>query len=184
MLDFFDRFKSAAEKILDNLKDDLSTLRIGRANPLMVENILVEVYGSKMPLKQLASVSVPEARTLIIQPWDNNLIKEVEKAIMAASLGLTPINEGAQIRLTIPSLTEESRRELTKSVGEKMEKSRIAIRQIRDKAREEAIKKERQKEITEDDKYDLQKKLDEAIKNYNDLIKNLGEKKEKEIMTI
>jgi len=165
-------------------KDELMTLRVGRANPLMVENILVQAYGSRMPIKQLASITVPEARTILIQPWDKIVTKDIEKAISEANIGLNPVNEGAQIRLTIPPLTEESRKELTKSVGEKMEKSRIVIRQIRDKVRDQVAKKEKGKEITEDDKYDLQKKLDDWIKDYNEKIKDLGEKKEKEIMTI
>lgn len=179
-----DSYKNEFEKVISDLKNELATLRVGRANPLMVENILVQAYGSKMPIKQLASVTVPEARTILIQPWDKAVTKDVEKAISEANIGINPVNEGAQIRLTIPPLTEESRKELTKSVGEKMEKTRIIIRQIRDKVRDQITKKEKNKEITEDDKYDLQKKLDDLVRDYNDKIKDLGEKKEKEIMTI
>src|SRR3989338_6066062 len=184
MESIIDSRKPEFERAMENLKSELSTLRVGRANPIMVENILVEAYGTKTPLKQLASITAPEARTILIQPWDKTIAKEVEKAIAAANIGISPVNEGHQIRLTIPALTEESRKELTKSVGEKMEKTRIALRQIRDKAREEIVKKERQKEITEDDKYDLQKKLDEVVREFNEQIKQTGEKKEKEIMTI
>lgn len=184
MESLIDNYKPELEKVLKNLEAELATLRVGRANPLMVENILVEAYGTKMSLKQLASISVPEARTILIQPWDKSIIKNVEKAIIEANIGINPVNEGQQIRLTIPPLTEESRRELVKSVGEKMEKARIVIRQIRDQAREEIIKKERSKEITEDDKYELQKKLDELTKDYNEQIKGVGEKKEREIMTL
>ena len=179
-----DTFKKEAEKILAILGTELQTLRIGRANPLMVEGILVDAYGAKTPLKQMASITVPEARTLIIQPWDKTVIKEIEKAIVVANIGINPVNEGQQLRLVVPALTEESRRELTKSVGEKMEKARIAVRQLRDKAREEIVKSERNKEITEDDKFVQQKKLDDAVKEYNDRIKETGEKKEQEIMTI
>lgn len=184
MSEIIEKYQPEFSQAVSSLKDELATLRVGRANPLMVENILAEAYGAKTPLKQLASISVPEARTILIQPWDKSMGKEIEKAITLANIGISPVNEGSQIRLTIPPLTEESRKELTKSVGEKMEKTRIIIRQIRDKAREEIVKKERQKEITEDDKYDLQKKLDEVVREFNEQIKQTGEKKEKEIMTI
>ncbi|OGY53178.1 MAG: ribosome recycling factor [Candidatus Buchananbacteria bacterium RIFCSPLOWO2_01_FULL_45_31] len=179
-----DTYKSDLEKSLENLKKELATLRVGRANPMIVENILVDAYGSKMPIKQLASITVPEARTILVQPWDKAAAKDIEKAIQAANIGINPVNEGAQIRLTVAPLTEESRKELTRSVGEKMEKTRIAVRQIRDKERDEIIKKEKNKEITEDDKFNLQKKLDEIVKEYNDKIKEISEKKEEEIMTI
>ena len=172
------------EQSLSHLKDELTTLRVGRANPIIVENILVDSYGTKTPIKQLASITVPEARTILIQPWDKGVIKDVEKAIAASDIGISPVNEGGQVRLTIPQLTEESRKELVKSVSEKVEKSRIRIRQIRDKVKEEAVKKEKNKEITEDDKYDLIKKLDELVKDFNEQIKEIGVNKEKEIMTL
>ena len=176
--------KKSFDDAIVHLQDDLSTLRVGRANPLMVENILVEAYGSKMPLKQMASISVPEARTLIIAPWDKTQSKEIEKAIQLANIGISPVNEGHQIRLTVPQLTEESRKELTKSVAEKMEKTRINIRQLRDKVKEEIIAKEKAKELTEDDKFGILEKLDEIVKEYNEKIKSIGEKKEQEIMTL
>ena len=176
--------KKEFDKSLEVLSNDLATMRVGRANPMIVENILIEAYGSKTPLKQLASISAPEARTILIQPWDKTISKDIEKGIVVANIGINPVNEGSQIRLTIPPLTEESRKELTKAVGEKMEKSRIAIRQIRDKVRDEISQQEKNKDITEDDKYNLQKQLDEMVKDYNEKIKLAGDKKEKEIMTI
>ncbi len=176
--------KKDFNKVLENLSGELSTMRVGRANPLLVENMLIEAYGVKTSLKQLSSISVPEARTILIQPWDKTITKDIEKSIREANIGINPVNEGTQIRLSIPPLTEESRKELSKSVGEKMEKARIVIRQIRDRVRDEITKQEKNKEISEDDKYNLQKKLDELVKDYNDQIKVLGEKKEKEIMTI
>ena len=172
------------DKSLAVLADDLATLRVGRANPLIIENMNVEAYGVMTPLKQLASISAPESRTLLIMPWDKSIIKDIENGIIKANIGLSPVNEGSQIRLTVPALTEESRKELVKSVGEKMERTRIAIRQIRDKVKDDIIKKEKSGSLTEDDKYDLQKKVDEMVKGYNDQIKDLGDKKEKEIMTI
>ena len=184
MVVVIDNYKSEFDKAIQNLEGELATLRIGRANPLMVENIIVDAYGAKMPIKQLASINVPEARTILIQPWDKGLVKEVEKGIIVANIGINQVNEGQQIRLTIATLTEETRKELTKSVGEKMEKTRIVLRQIRDRIREEIIKQEKNKEITEDDKYNLQKKLDDLVKDYNEKIKLLGSKKENEIMTL
>jgi len=169
---------------IQHFKDELSLLRVGRANPLMVENILVDAYGVKTPIKQMASIGVPEARTLLIQPWDKNLSAEIEKAILKANIGINPVNEGNQIRLTIPQLTEESRKELTKSVSEKEEKARIAVRQIRDKAKEEVQAAEKDGQVTEDDRYDLIKKLDETVKEFNEQIKQMAEKKVNEIMTI
>lgn len=184
MSTLIDNHKESFDKTLKNLEDDLATMRVGRANPLIVENILVESYGAKSPIKQVASISVPEARTLLIQPWDKSIIKDIEKGIIEAQIGINPVNEGSQIRLTIPALTEESRKELTKSVSEKMEKCRISMRQIRDKVKDEIQKAEKSNEITEDDRFDLQKKLDDLVKEYNDKIKIIGEKKEQEIMTL
>ena len=179
-----EKHKQDFDNTISNLEKDLATMRVGRANPVIIENIMVEAYGARTPLKQVASINVSDARTLLVQPWDKSVIKEVEKSIVEAKIGINPVNEGQQLRLVVPALTEESRKELTKSVGEKMEKARISIRQIRDKARDEIVKAEKSKAITEDDKYDLQKKLDDKVKEYNEKIKEIGEKKEKEIMTL
>ncbi|MBN1778824.1 MAG: ribosome recycling factor [Candidatus Buchananbacteria bacterium] len=179
-----DNYKDKFDQAVHHLKDELSLLRVGRANPLMVEGILVDAYGVKTPIKQLASIAVPEARTLLIQPWDKNLSAEVEKAILKANIGINPINEGQQIRLTVPQLTEESRKELTKSVAEKEEKARVVVRQIRDKIKDEILESEKSGDITEDDRYGLLKKLDDIIKDYNEQIKVMAEKKVNEIMTI
>src|SRR3989338_10378087 len=143
MSEIIEKYQPEFSQAVSSLKDELATLRVGRANPLMVENILVEAYGARTPLKQLASISVPEARTLLIQPWDKSMAKDIEKSIQAANIGINPVNEGQQIRLTVPQLTEESRQELTKSVGEKEEKTRVMIRQIRDKVKESIISQER-----------------------------------------
>tara|TARA_Y100000310_G_scaffold323000_1_gene382809 strand:+ start:243 stop:791 length:549 start_codon:yes stop_codon:yes gene_type:complete len=176
--------KEAFTKILDDLKSDLATLRVGRANPIMVEGIIVEAYGAKTPLKQLASVSVPEARNLIIQPWDKSIIKDVEKAINASDIGVSPIIDGNNIRLTFPQLTEESRQELTKRVSERLEAARIKARKVRDGLREEVTGQEQAKEISEDDKFKNFEEIDKAIKQFNDQAKEVGDKKRDEIMTI
>ena len=179
-----DEEKSEFEKSLQYLKNDLATIRTGRANPEMVENILVESYGTKTALKQLASITVPEARTILIQPWDKNIIKDIEKAIVNAQLGISPTAEGSNIRLTIPALTEESRREFVRVINNKAEKARVAIRQVRDRIKEGIVKEEKEKNITEDDKYDLIKDLDELTREYNEKIKELAKTKENEVMSL
>ena len=174
-------YKPDFDKSLSLLSQELATLRIGRANPIIVEHVGVEAYGVKTPLKQLASIAVPEARTLVITPWDKSIIKDIEKAIVLANIGINPVNEGSQLRLTVPALTEESRKELVRSVNEKMEKTRIAMRQLRDKVKDDITSQEKNGQLTQDDRYDLQKKLDDLVKDYNDQIKMLGEKKKKRL---
>lgn len=172
------------EDILEFSKKELATLRTGRANSIMVENIVVESYGAKMPIKQMAAISVPDARTLVIQPWDQNVIKEIEKAIVEADIGIRPVNEGKILRLVIPELTSESRQELVKNLHKRMEQGKIKLRNLRDKIREEIMNAEKDKQITEDDKFAALKDLDETTREYVEKIKTLADTKEKEIMTI
>ena len=179
-----DDSKQEFESAIEFLKKELAGIRTGRANPEMVENISVDSYGAKTPIKQLASITVPEARTITIQPWDKNIIKDIEKAITASDIGISPVVEGSNIRLTIPQMTEENRLGFVKVIGAKAEKSRVAVRQTRDKIKEEITKQEKNKEITEDDKYDLIKDLDEMTRKFNDQIKELVDAKEKEVMSI
>ncbi|MEI6597146.1 MAG: ribosome recycling factor [bacterium] len=171
-------------KAVDFFKKDISNIRTGRANPAMLDGIFVDAYGTKTALVGLASISVPEARCIVITPWDKTITKDIEKAITAADLGVNPVNEGDKIRLVVPQLTEENRKELVKKLSEKMETARIALRQIRDEIKniiEEAFK---DKTMSEDDKFRFIKELDEEITKQNDNLKNIKEKKEEEIMTI
>lgn len=171
-------------KTIDFFKKDISSLRTGRANPAILDNLLVEAYGAKTPLVSLASVSVPEARSIVITPWDKSIAKDVERAIVAADLGLNPVNEGDKIRLVVPQLTEENRHELVKKLNEKMEVSRVSLRQTRDEIKgliEAAFK---DKAVNEDDKFRFFKELDEEIAHRNDELKKIKDKKEEEIMTI
>ncbi len=179
-----DSYKPEFEKVIEHLKNEISALRTGRATPALVEDILVEAYGVKTPLRGLASISVSDPKTLLVEPWDKGVLKEMEKAIQLADIGVRPVNEGTRLRLSIPPLTEESRRELIKILQQKLEKSRISLRTIRDKIRSEIIEAERDKQITEDDRYRLQERLDDLIEEYNFKIKEIGEQKEKEIMAI
>ncbi|MEH6756302.1 MAG: ribosome recycling factor [Parasphingorhabdus sp.] len=168
---------------LEALKHDLSGLRTGRANIALLDNITVEVYGAKMPLNQVATVSVPESRMLSIQVWDKGNIQPVEKAVRSAGLGLNPIIDGPNIRLPIPDLTEERRKDLAKLTGQFAEKARIAIRNVRRDGMDDIKADENKKEISEDDKKrletDVQKLTDDMIAEAD----KLSSAKEQEILT-
>ncbi len=176
--------KSQFESTLTRLKEELSGLRTGRAAPSVVENISVDCYGAKMPLLQLASISAPEPRQLLVQPWDQTNLKSIEKAIQEANLGFSVVIQEKALRLNVPMLTEERRAEIVKNLNQLLEKNKVSIRQIREKIREEITKQERDRQISEDEKYRLQEQLDKMTKEYADKIDELGEKKEREIMTI
>ncbi len=171
-------------KTVSVYKEDLLTIRAGRANPSLLDKITIDYYGQATPLNQAASISAPEARLLVIQPWDANLIPEIEKAILKSDLGLNPSNDGKLIRLAIPQLTEERRQELTKVVKKNGESAKVAVRNIRREAMDDVKKLEKNKEITEDE----QKVYEEDIQNLTDkhikLIDQATENKEKELMEI
>ena len=168
---------------VDSLKSDLGGLRTGRANTTLLDPVVVEVYGSHMPLSQVATVSAPEPRMLSVQVWDRSNVTPVEKAIRSAGLGLNPITDGQMLRLPIPDLTEERRKELAKLAGQYAEKGRIAIRNVRRDAMDKLKTDENKKEISEDDRKrletEVQKMTDEMIKAIDDAASN----KEKEILT-
>lgn len=172
------------QAVLEHLKTELGGLRTGRANPVLVENIQVEAYGARTPLVGLASISCPDSRTIAIEPWDKNLIKDIERGIQEAKIGLNPAVQGKIIRVFLPALTEESRKELIKVMGEKLEQARIGVRGVRDRVKSEITGAEKEKEISEDEKYRLLEQLDKTAAGWNEKIKALGEEKEKEIMTI
>ncbi|WP_019132491.1 ribosome recycling factor [Peptoniphilus obesi] len=171
-------------KTVSVYKEDLLTIRAGRANPSLLDKITIDYYGQATPLNQAASISAPEAKLLVIQPWDANLIPEIEKAILKSDLGLNPSNDGKLIRLAIPQLTEERRQELTKVVKKNGESAKVAVRNIRREAMDDVKKLEKNKEITEDE----QKVYEEDIQNLTDkhikLIDQATENKEKELMEI
>ena len=171
-------------KAIDFFKKDITSLRTGRANPSILDGILVETYGSKMPLAGVASLSVPEARSILIAPWDKNVIKDIEKAVASANLGLSVTNEGDKLRLIISPLTEENRRELVKKLNEKMEAARISLRQIRDEVKEQIEIAFKNKEIDEDNKFRFIGELEDETSKENDKLKEIRDKKESEIMTI
>jgi ribosome recycling factor len=171
-------------KTVDVLQGDLLTIRTGRASPALVERLQVEYYGTMTPLNQLASISVPEPRLITIRPWDAIALPAIEKAILTSELGLTPQNDGKLIRLTIPRLTEERRRELVKVVQRRVEEGKIALRNIRRDAIEDLREFEKEKLITEDE---LHKGFEQVQELTNDLaakMDELGKRKEKEIMEV
>lgn len=169
---------------IDFYEKDIATLRTGRANPSMLDNIEVDVYGSKMALNAVGNISISDGRSIVIAPWDKTVLKDIEKAIVTADLGVGVVNEGEKIRISIPSLTEENRKELVKKLNSKMEEARIVIRQIRDEIKQLIEKAFEDKEISEDDKFRFIKELEETVNSHNETLKTIRDHKEKDIMTI
>lgn len=166
------------------LKEELNTVRAGRANPALLDKVMVDYYGSPTPLKNIANISTPDPRTLLIAPFDPKSIAEIEKAINVANIGINPSNDGKNVRLMIPPVTEERRKELTKTVKKLGEDAKVAVRNLRRDANDELKKQEKGGELTEDD---LKKALDEVQKTTDKAIKdidNLCAQKEKEIMEV
>ena len=177
-------FKSDFDKAIDFFKEDISGLRTGRASAAIVEDIMVEAYGTHQTLKSLASINISDAKTVNIEPWDKSVLSAIEKSIRDSGIGLNPVNTGSQIRLFLPELTSERRQELIKVLHQKEEGARIAIRKVREEIKEMIKASEDDKEITEDEKYRLQEDLERMEKENNDKIKEITEKKEAEINTI
>lgn len=159
-------------------------MRTGRATPALVENLEVDYYGSKTPLKAVAAISSSDPRTLEIKPWDKNAIQPIEKAIQSSSLGLNPVTDRDVIRLSIPSLTEERRKELTKLLGKHLEEARIQVRREREEALKEIDRKEKAKEISEDEKFRQKNEVQKQVDEINKKIEDLGSAKEREIMSV
>ncbi len=172
------------EKIITHLRLELGALRTGRATPALVENIPVEVYGAKQPLKAMGSIMIGDPKTLFVDVWDKTILKDVEKAISMAQIGVMPVVDGQRIRISLPPMTEESRKVLVKVLHEKSEEARVTVRTLRDKIKSSIVEAERDKEMSEDERYTLQKELEDIVKKYNDQIKEIGDGKEKEIMTV
>lgn len=171
-------------KSMDNLKEELNAVRAGRANPALLDRVEVDYYGTATPLKQLANISAPDPRTLLITPFDPKSVGDIERAILAANIGINPVNDGKVVRLAIPQLTEERRKELAKKAKSIGEEAKVAARNLRRKANDDIKKEEKAGELTEDDVKealdDIQKTTDKAIKDIDDIVAN----KEKEIMEV
>jgi ribosome recycling factor len=166
------------------LKGELSALRTGRASPALVENIVVDAYGAPMAVKGVASISVTDAKSLAVEPWDKSLLKAIEEGIRNSGLGINPVNDGKVIRIVMPPMTEENRRNLVKIVGQKEEEARIRIRQTREEYRTMIIKAEEDGEMPEDQKFADMEALDQLSKEFNDKLKVVVAEKEAEIMKI
>jgi len=184
MNQYIQQHQAELTQVMDFFKKDIASIRTGRANPAMFDGVLVSAYGAKAPLQQVGSISVVDARCLVISSWDKNVLKDIEKAISEADLGVNPVNEGDKIRITMPQPTEEDRRERVKKLNEKLERAKVNVRQARDKIKEVIERAESDKEIAEDDKFRFLKEMEEEIKKRNDELQELRDKKEKEIMTI
>ena len=171
------------KKALDYLQSDLASVRAGRANPHVLDKIKVDYYGTPTPLQQVGNITVPEARMLQIAPWDKSMIKDIEKALMASDLGITPSNDGTVIRLVFPELTEERRKELAKDIKKKGEEAKVAVRNIR-RDGNDAFKKLSKTEVSEDEIKDLTDELQKMTDKYIKEIDALVDEKSKEIMKL
>ena len=177
-------FDEKMGKSVDSLKEEYSTIRAGRANPHLLDKLRVDYYGTPSPIQSVANISVPEARVIQIQPWEAKMFKEIEKAILASDLGLTPSNDGKVIRLVFPELTEDRRKELAKDVKKKAESTKVAVRNIRRDANDVIKKAEKAGEISEDEQKDIEEEIQKMTDKYIDLIDKEAEAKSKEIMTV
>ncbi len=177
-------FDEKMGKSVDSLKEEYSTIRAGRANPHLLDKLRVDYYGTPSPIQSVANISVPEARVIQIQPWEAKMINEIEKAILASDLGLTPSNDGKVIRLVFPELTEDRRKELAKDVKKKAESTKVAVRNIRRDANDVIKKAEKAGEISEDEQKDIEEEIQKMTDKYIDLIDKEAEAKSKEIMTV
>jgi len=172
------------DKSLKNLVNEFQMIRAGRANPKLLDKISVPYYGAPTPLQQVANVSVPEARVILIQPWDKTLIKEINRAIMASDIGITHSDDGQSIRLVFPELTGERRQELVKDVKKKAEETKVAIRNIRRDANDDLKKLQKDSLITEDDQKNGEEKIQKATDKFIKMVDEEVEKKSKEILTV
>ena len=172
------------QKAVEILKQDLSTIRTGRASPALVERITVDYYGAPTPINQVATISLPEARLLLIQPWDRKLLNDIEKAIQRSDLGINPNNDGQVIRLAIPPLNEERRREMVKILHKKLDEHKVAIRNIRRDAHEKLRDREKKKEISEDELKRSTDRLQRLTDRFIDEMEKVGKSKELEILEV
>ena len=176
-------YEEKMKKTLASLEADLMTIRAGRANPNILNKIMVDYYGTPTPLQQVGNISVPEARMIVIQPWEKSMIKAVEKAINMSDIGINPTNDGQVIRLVFPELTEDRRKELVKDVKKKGEQAKVAVRNIR-RDGNDSLKKLKGSDISEDEIKDMETQLQKTTDKYIKEVDKAGESKSKEVMTV
>ena len=177
-------YETKMNKSLDALQNEYASIRAGRANPHVLDKLRVDYYGTPTPIQQVGNVSVPEARMIVIQPWEKSLLKAIEKAILTSDLGINPTNDGSVIRLVFPELTEERRKELAKDVKKKGEATKVAIRNIRRDANDAFKKMEKGDEISEDDRKEAEEKIQKLTDKMIAEVDKAVENKTKEIMTV
>jgi len=176
--------KDRMSKAVEALRKELATIRTGRAHPGLIEHLRADYYGAPTPLNQLATINVPEPRLLTIQPWDHQSLGAIEKAILKSDLGLNPSNDGNIIRLVIPQLTEERRKELVKVVRKKVEEGRVAVRNVRRDRHDELRRLQKEKEISEDAQYLAQEELQKLTDSFIQEVERVGEEKEAELLAV
>lgn len=184
MKEVIDNTKERMGKCINALENELATIRAGRANPTVLDRVTVEYYGAPTPINQMASISVAEARVLVISPYDATQLKAIEKAIQASDVGINPQNDGKVIRMTFPQLTEDRRKELCKQISKICEESKVAVRNVRRDGMDKIKAKKKANEITEDDVKDADKSIQKLTDKYIEEIDKIGEAKNKEIMAI
>ena len=182
--DALDNAESRMQKAVEALRRELATIRTGRGNPALVESVMVDYYGVPTPLNQLATIAVPEANLITVQPWDKQAVSAVERALLKANLGLTPANDGTVIRLSIPQLTEERRRELVKAVKGHLEEGRVAVRNIRRGVMERLRAMERDKELSQDENQRAQGNLQKLTDSSINQMESVAAVKETEVMEV
>ena len=178
------QFEDKMQKSLDSMANDFMTIRAGRANPHVLDKVKVDYYGVATPVAQVGNVSVPEARTIMIQPWEPNLLKEIEKAILVSDIGITPTNDGTSIRLVFPELTEDRRKELAKDVKKRGEEAKVAVRNIRRDANDFVKKQNKAGDLNDDQAKDEEDKVQKMTDKYIKQIDEAVDAKSKEIMTV
>lgn len=179
-----DSKKTEMDGAIEHLNQEMGKIRTGRANSALVENLMVDYYGSKTPLRQIASINIPEARLIVIQPWDKDSLVSIESALRESDLGFNPNNDGQVIRINIPQLTEERRKELVKALNQRSEDTKIAIRNVREESWKEIQETEKAGKMSEDDKFLGKEYLQKIVDEYNKKIEEIRNKKEKDILTI
>src|SRR3989344_7575936 len=179
-----DGIKPKLAESLEYLKREISSLRTGRATPALVEDLEVEHYGLKPPLRPLAAIRIPEPRQILIMPWDKGAMEPIQKAILQSNLGMNPIADSNGIRLNLPALNEERRKELIKLLNQKLEEGRIAIRKVREEAMKELDRVERDKQISKDDHFRVKSDIQKLVDETNKKIDEMGAQKEMEVMTV
>jgi len=182
--ELYEPYERKMKKTISVLKEQFSAIRAGRANPALLDKITVDYYGAQTPINQLSSISVPEARIIIIQPWEAKLLKDIEKAIQKSDLGINPNNDGRILRLTFPALTEERRKDLIKQIKKLSEEAKVAIRAVRREAVEDFKKQKKSAEMTEDDLKDAEKEIQQITEKFIEETDGVMADKEKEIMEI